>query len=359
MNNDYLEGMTMQQRNITSIYEPQNPLYHKEKDAYFYPLTSEKQIVMDDGRRLNAVLEEDFAKKDEVNSAKVEAIDSSKVYTDEQIRKAAPRNLLDNSDFRNPVNQRGLTAIGGVTGQYLIDRWKLGNQNGTATLGNGYITVAGSSSDAAWFQQKVPHSELFIGKTFTLATKDTDNRLFILTFEYAMNGTFRNRWPDLMQLYVQCQPTGMLVSIVPNNGVSKDFLWAVLYEGEYTEETLPEYQPKGYGAELAECQRYCVLIPHTVEGFIIGYGLASTNTTAYITVDLPATLQDYTNLKPTIMGRFQMRGNGVIFENVGVTCFSYNGHKLVIECNVSSGLAEMQFYALRSLDENVLISREL
>ena len=32
--------------------------------------------------------------------------------------------------------------------------------------------------------------------------------------------------------------------------------WAALYEGEYTAETLPEYHPKSYGAELAECQRY-------------------------------------------------------------------------------------------------------
>jgi hypothetical protein len=34
--------------------------------------------------------------------------------------------------------------------------------------------------------------------------------------------------------------------------------WAALYEGEYTVETLPEYQPKGHAAELLECQRYYV-----------------------------------------------------------------------------------------------------
>jgi hypothetical protein len=32
--------------------------------------------------------------------------------------------------------------------------------------------------------------------------------------------------------------------------------WMALYEGEYTAETLPEYQPKGYAAELQECRRY-------------------------------------------------------------------------------------------------------
>lgn len=32
--------------------------------------------------------------------------------------------------------------------------------------------------------------------------------------------------------------------------------WAALYEGAYTADTLPPYVPKGYAAELAECQRY-------------------------------------------------------------------------------------------------------
>lgn len=31
---------------------------------------------------------------------------ATKGYADASVRKAAPRNLLDNSDFRNPVNQR-------------------------------------------------------------------------------------------------------------------------------------------------------------------------------------------------------------------------------------------------------------
>ena len=40
------------------------------------------------------------------------------------------------------------------------------------------------------------------------------------------------------------------------NGNSVSFEWVARYEGEYTNDTVPEYQPKGYGAELAECQRY-------------------------------------------------------------------------------------------------------
>ena len=44
--------------------------------------------------------------------------------------------------------------------------------------------------------------------------------------------------------------------LVLNVGASVLVEWIALYEGEYTAETLPEYQPKGYGAELLECQRY-------------------------------------------------------------------------------------------------------
>ena len=36
--------------------------------------------------------------------------------------------------------------------------------------------------------------------------------------------------------------------------------WAALYEGTYTADTLPPYVPKGYAAELAECQRYFQLL---------------------------------------------------------------------------------------------------
>lgn len=232
MNNDYLEGMTtVQQRNVTSIYEPQNPLYHKEKDAYFYPLTSEKQIVMDDGRRLNAVLEEDFAKKDEVNSAKAEAIDSSKVYTNEQIKKAAHRNLLDNSDFRNPVNQRGGNNL---------DRWTFVNVafSGNTLLSfqsDGIVITNDAGADRVCLYQKFIEKN-FDGKTYAA---------YIMTSDGLYSGYVETIKED--EGIRQCNfwiPTGSKV------------IWSSIYEGEYTAETLPEYQPKGYGVELAECQRY-------------------------------------------------------------------------------------------------------
>ena len=47
-----------------------------------------------------------------------------------------------------------------------------------------------------------------------------------------------------------------MVQIVVAEGYTIIVDWAALYEGSYTADTLPAYQPKGYAAELAECQRY-------------------------------------------------------------------------------------------------------
>ena len=38
---------------MSSYLKPQSPLYHKEKDTYFYPLTTVDQVIMPDGGRLN------------------------------------------------------------------------------------------------------------------------------------------------------------------------------------------------------------------------------------------------------------------------------------------------------------------
>ena len=37
------------------ILKPQSPLYHKKEDSYFYPLTTEDQVILDNGSRLNSI----------------------------------------------------------------------------------------------------------------------------------------------------------------------------------------------------------------------------------------------------------------------------------------------------------------
>lgn len=170
------------------------------------------------------------ARKGYVDAAKTAA----NAYTDASVRKAAPRNLLDNSDFRNPVNQRGKTSY---TGEYGIDRWRVWNRD-TMTVNRGYITANGNV-----FQYFLP--DVLQNSVHTLVAKKTDGSILLYTKNpYEPYSTADNG----LGLGLD---TNVVVSLKTGS-----YLWAALYEGSYTAETLPEYQPKGYGAELAECKRY-------------------------------------------------------------------------------------------------------
>ena len=153
-----------------------------------------------------------------------------------------PRNLLDNSDFRNPVNQRGQTDY--TNNGYTIDRWELySGAVGVSSLG--YITTSGQ------MYQKIA---IPTDKVYTFAIEN-DAGIALVTGIPA-NGihsaTLGNALIKLATIsgYVE-------VVIEPSEGHNvAGAYWAALYEGSYTAETLPPYVPKGYTAELVECMRY-------------------------------------------------------------------------------------------------------
>ena len=148
-----------------------------------------------------------------------------------------PRNLLDNSDFRNPVNQRGQTGYFGVV--YTIDRWSLWSANSNASLstdGN-IVAINPNGDDEVALTQRFAKGYLSEEKTYTFAYLDTQ-------------GT----------IHIDNNPVKYVVEAYDYVEIKRDawtgVVWAALYEGSYTVDTLPPYVPKGYAAELAECQRY-------------------------------------------------------------------------------------------------------
>lgn len=142
---------------------------------------------------------------------------ATKGYVDTSVAKAAPRNFLDNSDFTNLVAQAGIGGNHGTIA-YAADRWIL--DSGTVS----YEADVGLSLNGT-IRQKIEHQPA--GQTSAFVGMESG----AASISYADGA----------------------VTITSNGGVLK---WAALYEGEYTAETLPEYRPKGYAAELAECQRY-------------------------------------------------------------------------------------------------------
>lgn len=171
-----------------------------------------------------------------VDAAKAEA----KSYTDESVRKAAPRNLLDNSDFRNPVSQRGVFVAENY--ECGIDRWL-----GTYSATSGALTLKGQGIAV----QEVENASSLVGKTLTFAVKigheifcgakimapESSDTIFISKTGFILlyNSYFKG------------------FEIANTGSTEITVAWAALYEGEYTAETLPEYQPKGYMVEALNC----------------------------------------------------------------------------------------------------------
>lgn len=280
---------------------------------------------------------------------------ATKSYVDSAASKASPYNLLDNSDFRNPVNQRGKSSYSlRAWGGYFIDRWRAGTVDTTFSIhSGGYCSMTGE------IYQTLPKEKVntLIGKKVTIAAK--------------VNGTvcYRTGTVSLIGAWIQfCDfavpgGRGYLYADEKNDVhwglISTETVsiqWVALYEGEYTTEALPEYRAKGYAAELAECQRYFYTIP---SGYLnIGYGSAIDKISVYFTVELPVTMR----ITPTFSmnaGKSFARGAAeqadVAFEEVT----NMRANKVYMKFrNESGALTQYQTYMLR-IESGVSFSADL
>lgn len=199
--------------------------------------------TMNENLQNNIVIDLEGSNEGEANGINADTLGGnapSHYATVSQMTKAAPRNLLDNSDFTNPVNQRGLTSYTDIG--YTIDRWRTYSSGETVTVQNGYISKTGN------LLQYV--SGLDPNKIYTAAVCLNDGTIDV--FSRVLSSGIGG-WGSLLYA-AYTETTGLTSFRLTSNAV--DVKWVALYEGEYTAETLPEYQPKGYGVELAECQRY-------------------------------------------------------------------------------------------------------
>lgn len=153
------------------------------------------------------------------------------------------RNLLDNSDFSHPVAQAGQNAMHGAN-KYVCDRWITWEQE-DATFSNGAITLS------SLIDQNVDISFFDTSKRYTIAIGLADGTI----------STNTGLLSDNIGTYVSACFFGKHIDRwFARIGGGQTVKWAALYEGSYTADTLPPYTPKGYAAELAECQRYYLSI---------------------------------------------------------------------------------------------------
>lgn len=200
-----------------------------------------------------------------------------------------PTNFLDNSDFSQPVNQRGAKTYTGAV--YGPDRWTGATASITAELTNYLasderstgilkLTNADTGKNGIYTQRIEPTKSAYMrGKTFTFAVCRLNGAIHVCSGVCVAesisggNQTMFSAYGDggLHSISVNknsdTQNFSVRVNVAPGENVS--FKWMALYEGEYTAETLPAYQPKGYAAELAECRRYFYKLNNSVKAGLL------------------------------------------------------------------------------------------
>ena len=164
-----------------------------------------------------------YATKDELKNITAEDVGAPTMEYTKKV--GAPHNMLDNSDFRNPVNQRGQTKYTGNV--YCLDRWVMWSTNNkmTTEIKNGYVHCWNGDTSDGTLCQKFKSGTFDKSKTYTLVSMETNGNVYIQNdaIYYNSDGNTED------------------INIPFTANQTRMIKWAALYEGEYTAETIPEY----------------------------------------------------------------------------------------------------------------------
>lgn len=185
-------------------------------------------------------------------------------------------NLLDNSDFTNPVAQAGVSATHGGSEVYAVDRWILSGTASLAADGSG-IVLNGTMTQKL---ETAPAGKVsaFVGMAAGTASIAYTNGAVKIT---SAGGTIA---------------------------------WAALYEGDFTSDNKPVYMPKGYAAELLECKRY---FRYVRGGGIVGFLLAKAGN-----FGMPVEVPMRVTPTVTVVEYGTIRGGGLNITPTGITASS-------------------------------------
>lgn len=307
-----------------TVYKAKKPF--KQDGKGYYPITTFDQIIMPDNNRwdgqhlssdvrdeamevgslkvnadllggvaaANYALKEDLdfvgLKSDEREGNVGETIEEVPIVADNSNMLGGkapeyyiqPRNLLDNSDFCNVINQRGKKNYDGT--DYAFDRWRVWDKD-TVTVNEQGADYNGITVSGVLFQ----YLEKACAKntTYTLAVCLTDGTIRVISRNPKADYWFN----DESQLGLGVDNNVIVVALG-----SGTYRWAALYEGAYTAETLPPYTPKGYAAELAECHRYfrSLFGNESYEYLYMGQAFSATGGVVIVPIEVPM------RVKPTL-----------------------------------------------------------
>lgn len=197
--------------------------------------------------------------------------------------------LLDNPDFA--IAQAGYGGLHGNT-RYAADRWPVNSGSITpAKTNNGFsLTSGGTSANIIWQFLRGAAGD-YLARPFTLGVYTQDGNAYAehFIFPSVINTNFSSdvisigNWKfDVVFFTTRDMPAVRVYTTAANDTI--ELRGIALLPGTYTAENIPPYIPKGYAAELAECQRY--YYKFTAETGIYGY-IGSAGNIAYAFINLP------------------------------------------------------------------------
>lgn len=161
-------------------------------------------------------------------------------------------NLLDNSDFTNPVNTNGKTSYRGLG--FSVDRWVVPNDKSALTVGDGFVLMQNDDTAAtAMFVNRLRSGSIKKGKTYTGVIQLLDGTVYFGSGYYNGADLVLTSTTNDIYLQIAIGSTYDLFRLCIKPGKIARINHVALYEGEYKLGNLPTYTRKGYGVESANC----------------------------------------------------------------------------------------------------------
>lgn len=204
---------------------------------------------------------------------------------DAKISQISNPNLLINSDFRNPINQRGATTYSGSGNPYSIDRWRTLSSN--VEIIEGGLRIYNTISTRSYFAQffEKPYKGTY---TLTLNVLTLDGTCVI----YGDGFNEQQLVEGINVYHVTTNSNYNLINIVLglHSGSSIVIEYIKLEQGSIA----TPFVPRSYGEELALCQRYYWKRPQKLEA-VAGYMNGSGS--VIVTLPIPTPMR---NTVPTV-----------------------------------------------------------
>lgn len=168
-------------------------------------------------------------------------------------------NLLDNTNFFNPINQRNQTSYSNTDAapKYSIDRWQvLGGTFDVST--RTYTSNSTLGPYGNQFRQYIPLGDISIGDTITVSSV-VNNTKYVFTTTVPQYGVTVTNAPFLLEttwggfkIITREEQHAVLLTMVVNVSQSITVDWIKMELGNFA----TPYVAKGYNEELTACLRY-------------------------------------------------------------------------------------------------------